>query len=310
MHRPFFRNVIRLAVYQMERLLRKKSTILMFILPALIIYTIVVPIPCVSSMYFSLTEWNLIDKIRFVGWDNFRFMFLHDDVFYLAMKNTFIYLILSVILQLPMAFFLAILLSRAMRGRKIFRNVIFLPVTFSGVAVSLMWYFIYHSEVGLINRLLDAIGAGWLKHAWLADGKTALYAVIVCVAWQYVGYHMVIYMAGISTIPAEVVEAAKMDGAGEWNIVRHIIFPFLIPMLSVSMILITTSSLKSFDNIFIMTQGGPNHATEVLASHMYTKAFAQLEYGYGSALSTTLMILCIAATIILSRLMKRDEIDA
>ncbi|MCD9023230.1 carbohydrate ABC transporter permease [Cohnella silvisoli] len=294
----------------MERLLRNKTTILMFILPALIIYSIVLPLPAVSSVYFSLVEWNLIDTMRFVGLDNFSFLFLYDDVFYAALKNTFIYLLLSIALQLPMAFFLAIILSKAIKGRRFFRNVIFLPVTFSGVAVSLMWYFIYHSEVGLVNRFLEAVGLGFLKHSWLADGSTALYAVIICVAWQFVGYHMVIYMAGISTIPADIVEAAKMDGAGEWHIIKHIMFPYLIPMLKVSTILMTTSSLKSFDNIYIMTQGGPNHATEVLASHMYTKAFAQMEYGYGSALSTALMALCISATVLLNRLFRRDDFDA
>ena len=294
----------------MERLLRKKSTILMFILPALLVYSAVIPVPALSSVFFGMMEWNLIDKMKFVGWENYAFLFKHDDVFYTSLKNTFIYLALSVLLQLPMAFFLAVVLSKPMRGKNFFRNVIFLPVTFSGVAVSLMWYFIYHPEIGLVNRLLEILHLGGWRHAWLADADTALYAVIVSVAWQYVGYHMVIYLAGHTTIPSEIIESARIDGAGEWQIVKSIVFPYLIPMLKVSAVLITTSSLKSFDSIFIMTQGGPNHATEVIASHMYTKAFAQLQYGYGSAVSTMLMLFCIAATLLLNRLFRREDIDA
>jgi raffinose/stachyose/melibiose transport system permease protein len=122
------------------------------------------------------------------------------------------------------------------------------------------------------------------------------------VAWKWVGYHMVIYLAGMTAIPAEIIESARVDGATNLQVVRHIVLPFLLPMIAVSTVLITTSSLKSFDSIYVMTQGGPNHATEVLASHMYTKAFAQLRYGYGSAISVILLLLCVGATVGLQKL--------
>jgi raffinose/stachyose/melibiose transport system permease protein len=224
-----------------------------------------------------------------------------DFIFYRALSNTLYYLGLSVVMQLPMAFLLANILSGSLKGRDFFRNVIYLPVTFSGVAVSLMWYFIYHPQIGLLNQLIRLFGHPDFKQAWLASEKTALTSVTVSVAWKWVGYHMVIYLAGMTAIPSEIIESARVDGATTLQVVGHIVVPFLVPMIAVSTVLITTSSLKSFDSIWVMTQGGPNHATEVLASHMYTKAFAQLRYGYGSAISVILLLLCVGATVALQK---------
>ncbi|HOV63080.1 MAG TPA: sugar ABC transporter permease [Spirochaetia bacterium] len=287
----------------MEKMLTDRKTILIMILPALLIFLLFIPIPAITSIFLSLTKWNLVGTIKFIGFENFRFMIFDDYVFHIAIKNTLIFVVLSIILQLPMAFFLSNVISRMRKYGRLFRNIIFLPVTFSGVAVSLIFYFIYHPNMGLLNNFLKLFIPG-INFPWLADSRTALISVIVTLAWQWTGYHMVIYLAGISTIPDEILEASRIDGANEWQITWHIIFPLLLPVIQVSTILITTSSLKSFDQIFIMTFGGPNHASEVLASHMYTKTFAQLNYGYGSALSTVLMVLCIVSTLLLNQLFK------
>lgn len=292
----------------MERMLRDKKTLLILLTPALLIFLLFIPMPAITSILLSFVKWDLVGKMKFIGLDNFRFLFVDDYVFGMAMRNTMIFLVTSILLQLPMAFLLANILSRNMRGKTFFRNVIFLPVTFSGVAVSLMFYFIYHPEIGLLNQFLKLLGFQ-INYPWLASEKTALLAVVVTLAWQWTGYHMVIYMAGITNIPLELMEAAKIDGCSEWQITRHIIFPLLLPVLKVSTVLITTSSLKSFDMIYIMTFGGPNHASEVIASHMYTKTFAQMKYGYGSALSTVLMILCILSTVLINRLFKTDAVE-
>jgi raffinose/stachyose/melibiose transport system permease protein len=285
----------------MERMLRDWKTILYFVGPAFVIFLVFVPTPLGFTLGLSFFEWNLIDKIKFVGLDNFRFLFVDDYVFWKAFGNTFIFLGVSMVLQLPLAFLFAVLLRKDFSGKRAIRNIIFLPVTFSGVAVSLMWYFIYHPKVGLLNSALKMIGLGDLARPWLGSASTALIAVTVSVAWQWVGYHMVIYLAGISTIPRELFEAAEIDGCSEPQMVRHIIMPLLLPMMEVSTVLITTSSLKSFDSIFVMTYGGPGHATEVLASHMYMKAFAQMRFGYGSTIATLLVVLCIVSTLLLNR---------
>jgi raffinose/stachyose/melibiose transport system permease protein len=285
----------------MERMLRDKWTIFVFMFPLLLVFTLVVPVPLLSSLFISLFDWNLIGDSRFVGLRNFVSLFTTDFIFPQALGNTFVYLLLSVLFQLPMAFFLSNLLYGARGGKDTFRVIIFLPVACSSVAISLMWYFLYHPEMGLINQAIRLLGARDFAWAWLAESRTAMLAVTVSVAWQWTGYHMVIYLAGMANIPGELVESARLDGANSLQVVRHIIFPFLLPMIVVSTILITTSSLKSFDSIYILTFGGPNHATEVLASHMYIKAFAQMKYGYGSALGVILFLLCIFSTVIIQR---------
>lgn len=287
----------------MDKMLKDPKTILIMVLPATLIFLIFIPIPAITSLFLSFTKWNLIGKIRLIGFDNFAYM-LHDDyVFWIALRNTFIFVILSMIFQLPMAFLLANILYRMKSGRNIFRNIIFLPVTFSGVAVSLMFYFVYHPKMGILNNVLK-IFIPDINFPWLADSHTALVAVIATMAWQWIGYHMIIYLSGMSSIPQELLEAARIDGATEWQSTWHIIFPMLLPIILVSTVLLATSSLKSFDQIFIMTFGGPNHASEVLASLMYTKTFAQQNYGYGSALSVVLVLLCILSTLLLGWIFK------
>lgn len=295
----------------MEKMLRDRKTILLMMLPVLVIYLFFIPIPALSSIFFSFTKWNLVGSIKMVGLKNYHFLFVDDYVFGTAIRNTLIFVGLSVLLQLPMAFFLANVLSRMGKGRNFFRNVFFLPVTFSGVAVSLMFYFIYHPNVGLLNQLINIFSQTKFDFSWLAEKQTALVAVIVSIAWQWTGYHMVIYLAGIAGIPRELWEVARIDGANEWQITRHVVFPLVLPVIEVSTVLITTSSFKAFDQIYIMTFGGPNHASEVLALHMYTKTFAQLKYGYGSTLSIVIMALCIVSTVLIRRSFKsgREAID-
>ena len=287
----------------MDKMFRNKKILLFFLLPALVIYLLFIPAPAIISVLLSLTKWDLVGAIKFIGLENYRFLFTDDGVFGIAARNSLVFVLASIVMQLPMAFFLANILSRSVKGKNIFRNIIFLPVTFSGVAVALMFYFIYQPDAGLLNQLLRLLGIK-ANLAWLGNENTALMAVIATLAWQWIGYHMVIYLAGISSIPDDLIDAAKIDGCSEGQVTRHVIFPMLIPVIQISLILITTSSLKAFDMIYIMTFGGPNHASEVLASHMYTKTFSQMKYGYGSAISTLLMLLCIFSTVIINRLFR------
>ncbi len=285
----------------MERMLRNKWTIFLFMFPVVLVFTVVVPVPLIFSLVISLFDWNLIGSSHFVGVRNFVSLFTTDFIFPQALRNTFVYLLLSILFQLPMAFLLSNLLYGARKGKDIFRSIIFLPVACSSVAISLMWYFLYHPEMGLVNQVVHLFGLHSFKWAWLAEGKTALLAVAVSVAWQWTGYHMVLYLAGMANIPEELVESARLDGANSLQVVRHIVFPFLLPMIAVSLILITTSSLRSFDSIYILTFGGPNHATEVLASHMYIESFAQMKFGYGSSIGVVLFFLCVLSTLLIQR---------
>jgi raffinose/stachyose/melibiose transport system permease protein len=285
----------------MEKMLRDKRIILLFVLPALLIYVVVVPLPLLTAIGLSFTDWDLLNPIKFVGLRNFDRLFTVDYVFWQAVRNTLVYMFGSIILQIPLAFFLASLLFTDLKGRNIFRTVFFLPVTLSGAAVALMWYFFYHPNVGLINQVVRLFGSKDFSHPWLAEESTALAAVIASVAWQWAGYHMVLCLTGMSSISKNLFDAAKIDGASNFQLSMRIVLPLVLPILSVSAILITTSSLKSFDSIWLMTQGEPQHATEVIASHMYIKTFLQQKYGYGAALGVVLFVLCIGSTLIIRK---------
>lgn len=291
----------------MEKMLRDKKVIALFILPALVLFIMFIPVPLISSLGLSFFKWDLLSPPRFVGIRNFTRMITLDNIFLMSVGNTFKYLIYSIVLQIPLAYFLAIMLTRGTRGEKIFRNLIFMPVILSGTAVALMFYFIYHRDSGLINNIIRLFGNKDFAFAWLAEEKTALIAVCLSIAWQFTGYHMVIFITGITGISYDILEAAKIDGANIMQTTWRIITPLMKPVLNVSLVLITTSSLKAFDSIFIMTQGGPLHATEVMASYMFERAFHHLDYGYGCAISLILFLLCVSFSSIISRIFRRKE---
>ncbi|MCQ6561352.1 carbohydrate ABC transporter permease [Paenibacillus mendelii] len=291
----------------MDRMLRNKWMIALFVLPALLLYTFFLPLPIVNSIYYSFFDWNVVGAKVFIAFDNYRELFMQDDIFILALKNTLIFTLESVLLQLPIALILAILLSSKLRGVMFFRNVYFTPVIISGTAVGLLWQFIYHSDIGLLNTAARAIGFAGFDKAWLSDSEFAIHAVVISVAWQFFGYHMVIFLAGMSTIHSEVLESARIDGASEWKVIWYIILPLMKPFIAISLILITTSSVKAFDNVIALTGGGPARSSTVLALHMYSTAFQQMRYGFGSAVSVFLLGLNMFFTLLISLMFRQGR---
>ncbi len=293
----------------MERMLRNKKTILAFLMPALFIYLAIVMVPIASTAYYSVFKWNILDTRKFIGIDNFVQLFTMDDVFRIGMKNTFILMLLSLIVQIPIAIALAIAISGNIKGKRFFKTVFFMPNMLSSVAVGLLWFFIYSPDFGIINRFFDAIGLSHLDQQWLADEKTVLPAIIVVICWQFVGYHMILYLAAIENIPKSLCEAAVIDGASSGQMVRYITLPLIKPIIGIDAVLIATGSLRFFDLIFVMSGGGPNHASEVIASYMYIKSFRDMQYGYGSAISVVLLVLCLVVTQILNKAFKSEPIE-
>ncbi|WP_313639096.1 sugar ABC transporter permease [Paenibacillus sp.] len=292
----------------MDKMLRNKGTIALFVLPALLLYTLILPLPIIRTIYYSFFDWNVVGTKVFVAFDNFRELFTMDDTFVLALKNTFLFTIESVLLQLPLAFILAyILTSKKLRGAMFFRNAFFTPVIISGTAVGLLFQFIYHSDIGLINKIVQIFGYSDFDKAWLSDPSFAIHAVIISVSWQYFGYHLIIFLAGMSTIHNEVLESARVDGASEWRMIWHMVLPLMKPFLMISLVLITTSSVKSFDNVIALTEGGPAHSSTVLALHMYNTSFQQMRYGYGSAISVLLLVLNMIFTLLITLAFKQRK---
>lgn len=293
----------------MEFMRSNKKTILAFILPAFILYTVIVMFPIFSSFYYSFFRWNILDTIKFTGLSNYISLFTNDSIFIKSMGNTFLLMFWSLVIQTPLAIALAIAISGNIKGKRYFKTVFFLPNILSSVAIGLLWSFVYNPEFGIINRLLNAVGLSGLTRLWLADEKTVMGAVIAVICWQFAGYHMIIYLAAIENIPAELKEAALIDGVNQPKMIRYITLPLIKPIIGIDTVLMATGSLRFFDLIYVMTNGGPNHASEVIASYMYYKSFRDYQYGYGSAISVVLLILCLIMTFLLKKVFKSEEIQ-
>lgn len=293
----------------MESMLRKKRTILAFVLPALLIYIGIVLIPIGNTFYHSAFKWNILSDKKFIGIDNFINLFTRDKIFLQGMKNTFVLMFSTLIIQTPLAILLAIALSGKIKGKRYFKTVFFLPNILSSVAVGLLWTFIYNPEFGIINRVLEAIGLGGLTQLWLSDKNTVLPSIIVVICWQFIGYHMILYLAAVENIPKEIKEAALIDGVNNKTMIWYITLPLIRHMIQIDTVLMATGSLRFFDLIYVMSNGGPNHASEVIASYMYYKSFRDMQYGYGSAVSVVLLVLCLLVTYILKKVLYSEKLE-
>ncbi|GAA5005175.1 carbohydrate ABC transporter permease [Streptomyces siamensis] len=268
---------------------RTPPLVLAFVLIPLLAEAVWVFWPALQGFYLALTSWDGVSPPKFVGLGNFREM-AGDDIFRSALGHTVLWLVLFGGLSALLGLGAALLLQQERRGIGFYRAALFLPVVFSLVATALVWQAIYQPD-GVLNQLLDGIGLGSLRHAWLADQDTALYAVIVPALWRQIGYVMVLYLAGLKGIDPALYEAAKVDGAGRLQRFRHVTLPQLRSVNAVVLSVIIIDSLRSFDVVWSLTRGGPYHSSELLSTYMYSTAFQSLRLGYGSALAVVIFLL-------------------
>lgn len=286
---------------------RSKVAVFLGILPALLIYIVFAIYPILQSFYYSLMDWDGFTEMTFIGLDNFKRLF-QDPLFWNAVKNNIYVVLASVFGQIPIALFFALLLNRQLKGVKIFRTIGFLPVVLSTVVISLTWNLIYNTKHGLLNGILEAIGLGTLTQNWLGDTKWAMLAVLVTIIWQFIGLYLIIFLAALQNIPDEVLEAAKIDGASEWKTTWKITIPMIWDTIIVAVILCISGSLKTFDLIYVMTNGGPAHSTNVMALYMFNETFHNLKYGYGSAVSVFIFFFSLLMIFIVTKLLGRKMI--
>lgn len=282
-------------------------TIAAFVLPCLLLYVCLVFVPILVSVYNGMLDWNGIGASEWVGFANFKKMLFGDKVFWPSVDRTLMMAILSLLIQLPAALFVAILISRHVRRANFLITSYFLPVILSVVVIGQLWKTILNpaSQGGMINQILDKIGLHEWTHSWLTEPKYAMYSIILVGLWQYLGYHILIQFTGIQNIPADLYEAAKIDGADGFKADRYITLPMIVPIFKISVVLSFIGSLQSFDRILVMTAGGPAHATEVLASHMYYQSFLSQKYGYGSAIACFLVVFSLVATVVVNAVFNR-----
>ena len=278
-------------------LAHRRWTPWLFLAPALAAYALFVVAPVAESFRLSLYRWpSAFAEPRFVGLGNFARL-ARDPVFWSALWHNALLVGMSLAVQLPLAILLAVLLSYPLRGRWLFRTVYFAPMVIPTVAIATLWSYIYLPERGLLDQLIRLFDEGFAGE-WLSSGQTALLCVFVAICWRHTGFHLVLFMAGIASIPEELYEAARMDGASEFQAFRHVTLPMLGPTAAVSATLSVIGSLKYFDLVYMMAEGAPERAREVLATYVFRLAFAggQGRYGYGSAVAVALFAVAFAVS--------------
>lgn len=292
----------------MKKLYSNKLFIFIFLLPALILFCGVLIAPIGASLYYSFFDWKGIGPKTFIGLANYEELFTSKAIgFVRALRNSLLLAGLSVFLQLPLALLLALALGRNIKGERAFLSVYFMPVLISTVVIGQLWLKIYNPDYGILNTFLRWIGKEDWTRIWLGDKATALGAVFVPTLWQYVGYHMLLLYAGVKSVPPELKEAAMLDGATNAQVDRYIVLPYIKPILRVSVIFAVTGSLKSFDLIYVLTNGGPLHATEVPSTLMISMLFLRNRYGMGSTIAVLLILLCFAFALLISAIFKGRE---
>ncbi|MGL4992377.1 MAG: carbohydrate ABC transporter permease [Sarcina sp.] len=300
---------------EMKRLKRKRKikdnlAYILFILPAIGLYTFFYITPVIKSLYLSFVKWNGIPVVpkKFVGLDNF-FMIFKDPAFYNAVKNVGVFILVSFFIIMPIAYLLALLVSsKYIKGKRFFKTVYFLPAILPSAATGLMWTLILYKSGGALNTMLLKLGASGFAQDWLGDPKYAIFTVALVNAWIFAGYNMLIFVAGLTNIPEELVEAAKIDGANGIKEQIYITLPLMKESFKIFSVLAIVGSFKVFDIIYIMTGGGPGGATDVPVTLLYDQAFKYNNFGYGSSIGMLILVAAVICTLILNNVFKsKDE---
>lgn len=279
-----------------------------FLLPALAIYLLVIVYPMVSGIGYAFTNWNGLDPdFKFVGLANFRRLF-GDPQALSALKMTFVFAIGLALLQNVFGLALALALDTRLRSRDPLRVLFFMPVVLTPLLISFLWKYIFSTN-GPLNMVLGAVGLASLQQGWLGQPATAVFSVLVAASWQSVGLAMVIYLAGLQSIPADLAEAARIDGASRWQVLTLVTLPMLAPAITITVVNSLITSMKFFDQIYVLTGGGPGYATETLSTLIYKTAFAFAETGYGSAISVVFTFVVAAVVLTTLHLLRQREIE-
>lgn len=259
--------------------------------------------PILASLYFSFTNWNLLSPPKWRGFDNYIELFTKDPLFWVTIKNTAYYVLGTVPTGAVLALLLAIALNQKIKGLAIFRTIYFIPVVSSVVAISVLWSWLYQADFGLINQLLRSLGFKGV--GWLSSPTWAMPAVIIMSIWHGLGYNIVIFIAGLQSIPQDYYEAARIDGATAWQNFWHITIPLVSPVTFFVIILSLISSFQVFEQAYVMTQGGPVNATKTIVYYLYQTGFMNFHMGYASALAYVLFMVIVVLTLFQFSLQKR-----
>lgn len=276
--------------------------------PAVVVFFLVVIVPMLGTIGLSFVQWSGTNKMRFIGFDNFRRAF-HDDIYISAYRNTIIYILATLVLEVAVGFVLAGLVSAKGKRTAFYRIAFFIPVMLPMVVIAVLWSFVYSADGGLLNGILGAVGLSNFQQVWLGNPSTALLAICVVSGWVYAGFYMAIFYAALRRVPASVLEAAALDGASEWTMFFKIKVPLVRGMTEVAALLCITGAFQSFDLFYVMTNGGPDHATEIVTTYLVAVVFRNHEIGYGAAMSVIMTVVVMSIGLAYAKLRRKESVE-
>jgi raffinose/stachyose/melibiose transport system permease protein len=282
------------------------TVLVLFLPPALMLFTLFVVLPIGEAAWYSAFNWNGFGRpTNWIGLDNYRFV-LETRAFWLALRNNGLIITVSLLIQLPLALALALLLAERFRGAVALRMLFFMPYILAEIATGLIFSFVYDGDYGLVASIWRTFGAEEAPHL-LASTDTAMLAILIVIIWKYFGFHMMLFIAALQGIDKAVIEAARMDGATEPQVLRHVVIPLLHPTIRLSVFFAIIGSLQLFDLVMPLTRGGPADSSNTLVSFLYNNGISRMRVGYGSAIGVILFVICVTFAFTYKRWFMRDE---
>lgn len=285
--------------------MKKWVPFLLFIVPAFVIYSYFIMYSILNTGGYSLTKWNAISDPKFIG-GAYYLGFLKDQDFQMVLKNSLMNVVISLVIQVPAGLIGGYLLFQTKRFYRVYRFLIFIPVVLSASAIALLFTLIFNAEFGPVNSFLEWAGLESMKHSWLSDINVVFFVVMVPMTYQYIGLYVIIQLSGMQSIPEEVIESARIDGAGSFRVFWNIIVPMQKGITMMCAVLIISGCFKAFEHSYIMTWGGPGYSSSFLGVYMYTETFVKGNYGKGSAIAVVILVCTLLCTVVTQRLLRED----
>ncbi|MFG2044204.1 carbohydrate ABC transporter permease [Dactylosporangium sp. NPDC048998] len=285
----------------------KRLELALLLTPALVLFIGFVLLPIAAAVYYSFYKWTGFSPRTWYGLGNYSRV-LEDSVFLHSLLHNIIIAVLSVAIQLPLSVAIALMLNRKLWGRAALRLVVFAPYVLSEAITAVVWLLMLQPD-GLVDQIFKALGLGGAIQQWLANGDLVLYTLFIVITWKYLGFGIILLLAGLQSIPAELREAAATDGATSWQTTRSITLPLLGPTIRIWIFLSIIGSLQLFDLVWIMTLGGPANASSTMATYLLDHGFSRYEFGYGSAVAVVLFVVCFIFALIYQRFALRRDTE-
>lgn len=292
----------------MQKTYGQKMVILMFLLPAFIVYTLFVVVSVVWAGYYSLFDWSGVGEMVFMGLDNYKQLFTQDTTFWTTVLHTFIYTVICVVIQVFGGLLFAVFLSRITKFRAGLQTLYYVPVVISSVAICQIFTKLFSvTPTGVINAVLSVFNPNLMYMEWISNDSLSLVIASFVEGYKYLGLYMVIFYAALIGVPDELGEAALIDGAAVWQEYLYVKIPYIKPVIIANCLLVLNGSLRSFEFSYLLTHGGPGNASELMTTYMYKQAFSSMKYGYGSAVAIMIVIICMVVGLLFRKFSGEGE---